>query len=76
MPQKQPKIFVAQKMKAQLIPVELIKWLKKFCSGCKNLDNHTSSARPKTVDFKAVLQAIKANPVISTRRLSGKLDIS
>ena len=35
MPQKQPKTFVVQKVKTQLITVN--RWVKKFCSGCKNL---------------------------------------
>ena len=36
-------------------------WFKKFHSGCKNLKNQARLGRPKTVDFKAVLQAIETN---------------
>ena len=39
---------------------------KKFCSGCKNLDNKTSSSRLKTMKSEAMLQAIEANPVSNT----------
>ena len=52
------------------------KWLKKFCSGCMNLSNEARSIKPKTGNSKAVLQAIEANPVSSTQRVSGELDIS
>ena len=45
------KIFVARKVKVQLIRIQVIRWFKKLCSGCKNLDNHASSCRPKMVDF-------------------------
>ena len=34
---------------------------KKFCLGCKNLNNKAKSNRPKTIDFKDELQAIGAN---------------
>ena len=34
------------------------RWVKKFCSGCKNLDNQTRSGRLKTEDSEAMLQAI------------------
>ena len=50
------------------------RWFKKFRSRCKNLDNQTGSGRPKTVDSEAVLRAIEANLVSSTRRVSGELD--
>ena len=41
----------------------LTKWFKKFCSGYKNLNKQERSGRPKTMDFKAVLQAIETDPV-------------
>ena len=44
---------------------------KKFRLGCKNLDDQARLDRPK-----AVLQAIEANLVSSTWRVSGELDIS
>ena len=37
------------------------RWFEKFWLGCKNLDNQARSDRPKTVDSKAILQAIDAN---------------
>ena len=36
--------------------------LKKFHSGCKNLNNQARSGSPKPVDSETVLQAIEANP--------------
>ena len=36
-------------------------WFMKFCSGCKNLNDWVRSIRPKTVNSKAVLHALKAN---------------
>ena len=30
------------------------RWFKKFCSGCKNLDDQAKSSRAKTVDSVAV----------------------
>ena len=38
---------------------------KKFCSSSKNLDNLARSARVKSMNFEAVLQAIEANLVNS-----------
>ena len=52
------------------------RWLKKFCLGCNKLDNQTKLGRPKFGDSEAVLQAIEANPVSSTQRISGNLSIS
>ena len=42
------------------------RWLKKFCPGCKNLDDQARLCRPKTVDSKSVLQTIAANLVNNT----------
>ena len=39
------------------------RWFKKFCSGYKDLNNQCKSGGLKTMDSKAVLQAIKANQV-------------
>ena len=36
------------------------KSLKKFCSGCKTLDNQAKSGRPKSMDSKTVLKTIEA----------------
>ena len=41
---------------------------KKFPLSYKNLD-YTTAGRPKTMNSKAVLQAIEANPVSSTQRV-------
>ena len=54
----------------------VIKWLKKFCSGCKNLDDPAMSGRPKMMVSKAWLQAIEANPASNIWRVSGELGIS
>ena len=37
------------------------RWLKKFRSGCKNLDDQAISGRPKLVDSEAIFQIIVAN---------------
>ena len=39
------------------------RWIKKFCSGCKKLNNQTRLGRPKIGNSKVVLQDIVANPV-------------
>ena len=49
------------------------RWFKKFHSGYQNLDNQTSSERPKTEDSKVMHQA---NSVSSIQKVSGKLGIS
>ena len=68
-PRKQPKIFVAWKVKVHLIT----RWFKKLSLGCKNLDNQARSSRHKSDDFEAVPRVIEVNPVSSTRRVSGEL---
>ena len=52
------------------------KWFKKFCLGCKNLDNQARSGRPKNINSKVMLQAIKVNKVNNTQRVSGRPSIS
>ena len=52
------------------------RWFKKFYSGCKNLDYQAKLGRPKIVDSEIGLQAIEANPMSSTWRVSGKLGTS
>ena len=49
------------------------RWIKKFC---KNINNQARLGRPKTLDLKAVLQAMEAYLVSSTLGVSGKLSIS
>ena len=39
------------------------KWVKKFCSTFKNLNNQAKSDRPKNMDSEVVFQAIGANPI-------------
>ena len=56
---KEPKTFVAQKVKAQLIMV--IRWFKKFCLRYKSLDNRVRLGRPKIVKSKGMPQAKEAN---------------
>ena len=46
---------------------------KKFCSGCKNLDNQGDI---KLEDFKGVFPTIKANPTSSTRIVPREFSIS
>ena len=41
---------------------------KNICSGYKTLDDQAKSGRPKTVESKAMLQAIEANPMSCTWR--------
>ena len=50
--QKQPKSFV---VRLQM----MIRWLKKFRSGYKKVDDQARPGRSKTVDSEAVLQVIK-----------------
>ena len=42
------------------------RWFKKYCLGCKNLDNQARLVRPQTMDSKAVLLAVEANLASST----------
>ena len=49
------------------------RWLKKFHSCCKNLDDQARLGGLKSVNFEAVLQAIEAS---TTQRVSGELSIS
>ena len=42
-----------------------------FRLGRKNFDDQIWSGKPKTVDFKAVLQAREANPASITWRVLG-----
>ena len=43
--------------------ITVTRWLKKFCSGYKNLDNQARSSSPKSMDSEAMLEAIEANSV-------------
>ena len=52
------------------------KWLKKFCSGYRNLDDWARSCKFKSIASEAVLKAIEANLASSTWRVSVELKIS
>ena len=65
---KQPKIFVLPKGKSAVNHSTETRWFKKFCSGCKNLDDEARSGRPKTMNSEAILQTIEANTASSTQR--------
>ena len=54
-------------------PSKVIREFKKFRSGCKHLNDQSSSGRPKTVDSETVLQITEANLEGSTPRVSGEL---
>ena len=45
---EETKTFVAQKGKGAVDKNTIIRWFKKFCSDCKNLDDQVWSGRPKT----------------------------
>ena len=51
-------------------------WFKKIRFGCKDIDDQAKSGKSKSTDSEAVLWDLEANPESSTRRVSGKLDIS
>ena len=53
----------------------VVQKVKKFHSGCKNLDDQVWPGRAKTMDSKVVLQAIESNLVSITCRVSGELSI-
>ena len=53
----------------------ITRWFKKFCLRSKKLDDQVRSDRSKTVDSKAMLQAIEANPSSNTWRVSGRFSI-
>ena len=74
--QKQPKIFVEQKGEDAIDHSTVIGWFKKFHSTNKNLDNQVRSDKLITMNFASVLQAIGANLLRSTQRVSSELSIS
>ena len=47
---------------------KVTRWFKKFCLGCKTLDNSARSDRPKTRVSETVLQAIEVNYAASIER--------
>ena len=51
----------------------ITRWLKKFCSDCKNIDSLARSDWPKTLDSEAMFQAIQVNLAGSTWRVSGNM---
>ena len=54
----------------------VIKWIKKFCFGCKNLEDQAKLSSLKSVDSKAMLQNIATNLASSTQRVSGEPTVS
>ena len=64
------------KVKCAVDHSTVTRWLKKFHSSYKNLNNQAKLSRFKTVDSKVNLKAMEANPASSTWRVSGKLGIS
>ena len=63
---KVTKIICCVKSEGTVDHSTVTRLFKKFCSGCKNLDNQVRSDKPKTMDIEAVLKAIEANPASST----------
>ena len=56
-----------------LTPVK--RQIKKFCSGCKNLDEKTRPGKGKTVDSEVMFQTTEVNSVSNTRRVSAEYGI-
>ena len=52
------------------------KWFKKFCLGCKYLDEQARAGTLKSLDSEVMLKSIKAELASSTQRVSGELGIS
>ena len=65
-PRKQPKTFDHS---------TVTRWLKKFRSGSKNIDDKARLGQTKTRDSDTVLLALEANPASSTRIVSGELSV-
>ena len=55
---EQPKTFVMQKVKVQLITEQLP---KKFCLSCKNLDDQEKSGRLKRMNSEVILETTEEN---------------
>ena len=63
-------------MKGEVDHSIVTRWFKEFCLSYKNLDDQAKSGMPKTVFFKAMLQAVDVNLASSIQRVSGVLGIS
>ena len=57
-------------------PSTVTRNFKKFYTSCKDFKDQAKSDRLKTMDSEAVFQAIEANLVNSTQRVSDELSIS
>ena len=71
-----PKNICCVKGEGAIDHISVTRWFKKFYLGCKDLDDQAMSGRPKTMEFKAMLKAVEANPTSNTPRVSRKLRIS
>ena len=69
------KNICSAKGKDAVDPSTFTKLLKKLCSSYKNLDDQTSSGRPKTMESPTMLKTVGGNLVDNSWRLSGELDI-
>ena len=58
------KKFVASKGEGTVDQSTVIRWLKKFRSDCKNLDDQERSGRPEIAASEAVFIAIGTNPTL------------
>ena len=65
------KNICCEKGKGTIYYTAVTRLFKKVHSGCKNLDNQARLHRPVIMDSKAKFQAIEANAVNSTWRISG-----
>ena len=70
------KNICCRKSEGAVVHTIVTRLFKKFCSGCKNLDNQESSGRPENMDSETMLQVIVTNPLSSTWRISDKISIS
>lgn len=52
------------------------RWFKKFINGDESLADQKRSGRPPTIDENVVLEAIEADPTLSTRMLSADIGCS
>ena len=55
--------------------IDYSRWLKKFRTGCKNLDDQVRSGMPKIVDSEVLPKTTEANRASSSWRVSGELGI-
>ena len=68
------KKICCMKGKGEVDHFSLNRWFKKFCLGCKNLDDQARLGMPKAMDSEPILKAIDAKLVSSTHKLSSNLE--